>query len=111
MMFLFKWLATDMDYTDSLLVAMAKLCRLLLQLRDEVKWLPHPSSDEFLIRMEDNGWIVCRFKFKVHTYWKQLATYQCLTFQLKNRPTRGVAAILFNFLTRVRAYMVLPSPG
>jgi len=50
---LFIWLATAMDYTDSSLVARAKLCRLLLQSRDEAKWLPHPSSDEFLIRMLD----------------------------------------------------------
>jgi len=50
-MFLFIWFATAMDYTDSSLVARAKLCRLLLQLREEAKWLPRPSSDEFLIRM------------------------------------------------------------
>jgi len=38
-MFLFIWLATAMDYTDSLLVVRAKPCRLLLQSRDEAKWL------------------------------------------------------------------------
>jgi len=39
-MFLFKWLATAMDYIDSSLVAREKLCRLLLQSKDEAKWLP-----------------------------------------------------------------------
>jgi len=50
-MFLFIWLATAMDYTDSSLVVRAKLWRLLLQSRNEAKQLPRPSSDKFLIRM------------------------------------------------------------
>jgi len=47
-MLLFIWLATAMGYTDSSLVVRAKLCRLLLQSRDEV---PCPSLDESLIRV------------------------------------------------------------
>jgi len=45
--FLFIWFATAMDYTDSSLVAWEKLCMLLLQSRDEAKWLPRPFSDDF----------------------------------------------------------------
>jgi len=78
-MFLFIWLATAMDYND-FLVARTKLCRLLLQSRDEEKWLPRSLSDEFSIRMLDSKWTVCCFQFKVNTYWKQHTAYQRLTF-------------------------------
>ena len=79
-MFLFIWLAIAMDYTDLSLLVRAKLCRLLLQLRDEAKWLPCPSLDKFLIRMLDHGWIVCCFQFKLYTYWKQPTSYKFLKF-------------------------------
>ena len=48
-MLLFIWLATAMDYTDSSLVVRAKLCRLLLQLRDEAKSLPTPLTKYTII--------------------------------------------------------------
>ena len=63
-MVLFIWLATAMDCTDSSLVATEN--RLLLQSRDEAKWLPCPSFNEFLITMLDHGWTVYYFPY-THT--------------------------------------------
>jgi len=51
-------IATAINYATSALVAIlarAKLCRLLLQSRDEAKQLPRPLSDAFLITMLDYG--------------------------------------------------------
>jgi len=58
-----------LDYTDSSVLVRAKLCRLLLQSKDEAKWLPRPLSDEFLIRM----W-VHSMPFPVQV-WKVQAVY------------------------------------
>ena len=91
--FLLIWLATAMDYTDSSLVARVKLCRLLLQLRDEAKWLPRLSMDEFLIRM-----------FKVLTYWKQ-HTYYLPVFNIviKNSSEEGCGSRFVLFLDRSKS--------
>ena len=57
-MFLLIWLATAMNYHWPLIHCLrTKLCRLLLQSRDEAKWLLRPSLDEFLIRMLDYGFM------------------------------------------------------
>jgi len=54
-MFLFIWLAMAMVYSDSSIVARAKVCRLLPQSRNKAKWLPRPSSDKFLITKNVGG--------------------------------------------------------
>ena len=101
MMFLFLWLDTAMDYIDSLLVARAKLCRLLLQSRDEAKWLPRPSSDKFLIRMLDNGWTVCMLLPVQGTHI--LKTAYCLPV-LNILIKKIKQAVSLHFSTGVRAY-------
>jgi len=69
-MFLFIWLAMAMDYTDSSLVARAKL---LLQSRNEAKQLPRPLLDKFLVMWVDS--MLFQFKYvrytHTHTHWKQ----------------------------------------
>jgi len=94
-----------MDYTDSSLVARAKLCRLLLQLRDEAKWLPCPPSDENITPGVDS------MLFPVQGT-HILKTAYCLpvfNILIKTCLTRGMVAVLLHFSTGVRAYMVLPS--
>ena len=106
-MFLFKWLATAMGYTDLSLVVRAKLCRLLLQLIDEAKWLPHPSSDKILIRRVDSMLFPVQGAHILETAYF-LPVFNIL---IKTHPTSGVAAVSLHFSTGVKAYTALPSPG